>query len=129
MKDEQKTEPVWCVRANVVQERPYGPGGLEIRRGTKHFAPGAKVYCTHVYWDGPMTSVEVVGHHRGSHRYVKMIIGHERLTNFRAELVYSPYIIEQLPATSGSPESKLEVEKAVSHLLHLSGAGQSEPAV
>jgi hypothetical protein len=38
--------PIWRPVANIVQERPYGPGGAETRRGTKHFQPGAKVYVT-----------------------------------------------------------------------------------
>ena len=75
-----------------------------------------------------MTSVEVVGHHRGSHRYVRMIVGNDRLTDFRAELVYSPYVISQLPevrvdahnGSGGSAEVKAEVEKAVAHLIGLS---------
>ena len=27
-------DPVWCPVANVVRERPYGPGGKETRRGS-----------------------------------------------------------------------------------------------
>nr|GFD56498.1 hypothetical protein [Tanacetum cinerariifolium] len=40
----QEPESYWTAVANIVRERPYGPGGAEIRLGTKHFAPGAKVY-------------------------------------------------------------------------------------
>jgi hypothetical protein len=40
---ENALSSVWCIVANIVHERPYGPGGQEVRRGTKHFAPGAKV--------------------------------------------------------------------------------------
>jgi hypothetical protein len=36
--------PIWAPVANIVEERSYGPGGAEARRGTKHFQPGAKVY-------------------------------------------------------------------------------------
>jgi hypothetical protein len=43
--------PVWCVVANMVAERSYGLGGVERRRRTKHFAPGAKVYCLKPLWD------------------------------------------------------------------------------
>jgi hypothetical protein len=92
----KKPEPVWCVVANVVYERNYGPGGLEKRRGTKHFAAGAKVYCVQFFWDGGDDNVEVVGRHRGSQRYVKMVIRTEWLTNYRVELVYSPAVIRGL---------------------------------
>lgn len=129
LEDEQKSEPVWCIRANIVRERPYGPGGAEIRHGTKHFAPGAKVYCAAFFWDGPLTSVDVVGHHRGSHRYVRMTIRHEWLTDLRVELVYSPSIIAHLPEPrmdlhdgfGGSPGAKAEVEEKLKHLLSLPG--------
>ena len=121
MNNEQKPtpEPVWCVSANIVQERPYGPGGLETRHGTKHFAPGAKVYCVLFFWSGPLTSVEVVGRHRGSHRYVRMIVEHDWLTNLKLELVYSPYVINQLPPSHA--ETKAEAEEAVEHLKSLVG--------
>lgn len=113
----QSLEPVWCVSANIVQERPYGPGGAETRHGTKHFAPGAKVYCVAFFWSGPFTSVEVVGHHRGSHRFVRMIAEHGWLTNLKVELVYSPYVIGQLPSSHAG--TKAEVEEGVAHLNRL----------
>ncbi len=118
MNDEQKPQPqpVWCIRANIVKERPYGPGGLETRHGTKHFAPGAKVYCVLIFWDGPLTSVDVVGHHRGSHRYVRMMVQHEWLTDLKAELVYSPYIISQL---SEAVADRPKIEEAIAHLKSL----------
>ncbi|HEX3313290.1 MAG TPA: hypothetical protein VHR72_00300, partial [Gemmataceae bacterium] len=42
--------PVWCVTANVVHERRFGPGGIVIHRGTKHFSPGTKVHVVDFYW-------------------------------------------------------------------------------
>ncbi|MGC9666090.1 hypothetical protein ACNTMW_05970 [Planosporangium sp. 12N6] len=36
-----EVRPVWCIVANVVDERSYGPGGAERRRGLKLFWPGA----------------------------------------------------------------------------------------
>ena len=119
MNDERKPipEPVWCISANIVQERPYGPGGLETRRGTKHFAPGAKVYCVLFFWSGLLTSVDIVGRHRGLHRYVRMMVKHDWLTNLKVDLVYSPYVISQL--TPSHAETKAEAEKAVEHLRSL----------
>ena len=52
--------------ANVVHERPYGPEGAEIRRGTKHFAPGAKVYVFSFFWGMGGEQVTVIGRHRKS---------------------------------------------------------------
>jgi hypothetical protein len=41
---EPGVQPQWAIVANVVDERPSGPGGEETRRGLKIFRPGAKVY-------------------------------------------------------------------------------------
>ena len=98
-------EPVWCLVANVVEERHYGPGGNETRRGTKHFAPGAKIYCFPVLWGDGYEKIDVVGRHRGSHRFVRMVISSEWLTNWRAQLVYSLFLIEQFDGIWGEPES------------------------
>jgi hypothetical protein len=88
--------PIWCVAANVLINRPTGPGGAEIRHGTKHFAPGAKVYAINYHWD----RVEVVGRHRKSKRFCTMILDPKYLSNWRAELVYSPHVIDQVQRSS-----------------------------
>jgi hypothetical protein len=108
MTEENKTEfdPVWCAVANVVMERDYGPGGMEKRPGTKHFPAGAKVYILHHFWGMGGEQVTVVGRHRGSHRYVTMIISSEWLANWRAELVYSPHIIRLIEELGEYPKAE-----------------------
>jgi len=86
------SDPAWCVAANVVMERPYGPGGVEKRRGTKHFAPGAKVYVYDFFWGMGGESVTVMGRHRKTHRYIQLSMRAKHLANWRAELVYSPAV-------------------------------------
>ena len=86
------SDPAWCVVANVVMERQYGPGGAEKRRGTKHFAPGAKVYVYQFYWGMGGESVTVMGRHRRSHRFIQLSMRAKHLANWRAELVYSPAV-------------------------------------
>jgi hypothetical protein len=90
------TGPVWCVVANVREQQTYGEGGRETRRGTKHFAPGAKLHCFPPLWGDGYDNVRVVGHHRGSHRYVTMVVPSRRLERWRAELVYSPAVVKAL---------------------------------
>jgi hypothetical protein len=34
----------FCVVASIAAETAHGEGGLELRRGVKHFPPGAKVW-------------------------------------------------------------------------------------
>jgi hypothetical protein len=88
--------PFWCVVANIVQERHYGPSGTLNSRGTKHFPAGAKVHILNLYWGMGGETTTVVGRHRGSHRYVTMDIKTSCLTNPRVELVYSPHITRQI---------------------------------
>jgi len=86
-------EPVWCVVANVITERPYGPDGAEIRSGTKHFRPGAKLYIIDAY-SGMSENVIVIGRHRGSNLYCRMVVPVWHLENFRVKLAYSPQVIQ-----------------------------------
>ncbi len=110
----QRAGPVWWVVANVVDERPYGEGGRETRRGTKHFSPGTKVYCFPPLWGDGYEKVQVVGRHRGSRRYVTMIVASRWLTSWRVQLVYSPAAIAALAGYwDGTAESKELAEKLV----------------
>lgn len=106
--------PVWCPVANMTAQRPYGPGGAEIKHGSKHFTAGAKLYYRSGFWGNAAEQVEVVGHHRASHHYVTMVVSSAWLENWRVELVYSPHIIREMwPGWSGSARSKLEAQKVV----------------
>jgi uncharacterized protein (TIGR02996 family) len=87
--------PVWCVVANVLIERPSGPGA-GVRRGTKHFAPGAKVHVINFYWGMGGERVRVVGRHRKSKQYITLDMSAAYLANWRAELVYTPAVIRRV---------------------------------
>ena len=123
--------PVWCPVANMIRERPYGPGGREMRRGSKHFAPGAKLYCYPALWGDGYEQIQVLGRHRASHRYVKMIVSEKWLVNWRAELVYSPHLIRELwPAWDGTAESHERAQR-IADMMNLrvqerAGATQEE---
>lgn len=121
MEPEQKLEPVWGVVANIVQEHPFGPGGLETRRGTKHYSAGAKVYCILFFWDGPRTRVQVTGLHRGSRHHATTIVRHEWLTNPRLKLIHSPLIIKQI-----QNQTKAQAEQYLAWLLSLETDKSSE---
>jgi hypothetical protein len=88
--------PIWAPVANIVEERPYGPGGAETRQGTKHFRPGAKVYVSTRLGHFKHMSFEVIGRHRATHRCVTMVIRGSWLTCWRVDLVHSPHVIEQI---------------------------------
>src|SRR5262245_38267236 len=88
--------PVWGVVTNVVLERPYGPGGQERRKGTKHFAPGAKVHVFQRIGWSDARRVRVYGRHRVSKRMIELTTSAELLANWRAELVYSPRLVRKI---------------------------------
>lgn len=125
------TGPVWCVVANVLNERLCGPGKVEVRRGTKHFAPGAKVYVFDFYWGTGGEKVTVVGRHRKSGRYITLIMPAAYLANWRAELVYSPHVIEKVLTGEfawlprGGPESQARAEEIVT--LYIKRGAVSQP--
>jgi hypothetical protein len=105
--------PVWCVVGNIVAERPYGPGGAEVRAGTAHFAPGAKVYCFPPLWGDGYENIRVVGRHRGSHRWVTMIVRSAWITSWRAKLVYSPSVLDRLSGFWDETEASKERAQAI----------------
>jgi hypothetical protein len=124
--------PIWCVAANVLNERPYGPGGAEVRRGTKHFAPGAKVHVFHYFWGMGGEQVTVVGRHRKSKRYITLVMRAAHLANWRAELVYSPHVIGQVlqygefaALPRGGPESQALAEEIAASYVR--GGAMSQP--
>ncbi|MFG1911019.1 hypothetical protein [Kribbella sp. NPDC048928] len=90
------TVAVWCIVANVAEERPYGPGGVETRRGLKIFSAGAKLYVPDGFGGMGWETVEVVGRGRGSARYVAAKVQTHQLTNWRVKAVYSPAALHQI---------------------------------
>ncbi len=97
---ENTTKPVWCVVANVVLERTYGPSGpghpVDVRRGSTHFAPGAKVFLVDIWGMSGGKRVQVVGRHRTSHRFMEAIMESNHLANWRSELAYSPFVVSHV---------------------------------
>lgn len=122
MKPQPPSMPTqWCLVGNIIEERPYGPGGQEVRRGTKHFAPGTKVYCLPAQWGDGYEQILVIGRHRGSKKWVTMVISSDWVTNWRAKLVYEPAVLRRLHvATSEAGRrnwtSQAEVEECVASL-------------
>lgn len=108
---EKSASPVWCMVGNIVGQHPSGPGGQEQRSGTKHFRPGAKVYCFPPLWGDGYKKVKVIGHHRKSNQLVTMVILSKWIENRRAELVYSPSIIRRFGGRwDGSMRSRMLAE-------------------
>jgi uncharacterized protein (TIGR02996 family) len=96
--------PVWCISGNIVESRPFGPGGTEIRRGTRLFKGNAKLHLADLdsgYWlfrpSPPWTpQFRVVGRHRKSLDWIACYLRPEYATNWRVELVYQPGALVRL---------------------------------
>ncbi|MFE3505785.1 hypothetical protein [Kitasatospora sp. NPDC059160] len=106
----QDGEPFgYGVVANVSRETAHGVGGLEIRQGLKHFAPGAKVWIAPTRW-GVFDEVVVAGRHRGhGRRYVTLATKLRFLENFRVSGVHSPALLRALsrPGPGGDRDGGL----------------------
>jgi hypothetical protein len=89
---------LFCVAANVAEETAHGEGGVELRRGIKHFAAGAKVWVLPPQWGDGGIQVIVAGYHRGTRGrgLVRMVVSRRHLTNFRVQAVYSPAVAREL---------------------------------
>lgn len=85
--------PIWGVVANVLKDHAASVGGKEVRRGTRKFNGGAKVYLVRFYYGGD--KVVVIGHFRGR-GHVTTVLSITYLENFRAELIYSPTVQKRL---------------------------------
>lgn len=89
-------ESQWCLIGNIVEERPSGEGGVEVKRGTKHFSPGTKIYAFPAQWGDGYERIIVVGRHRGSKDFVTLVIKADWVTNWRAKVVYNPEVLRRL---------------------------------
>ena len=111
---------IWCVVANIKDEHRFGAGGVEVKRGTKHFLPGTLVYCSTALWGDGYEKIKIVGRHRGSNRYVTMVIRSAWLTKWRVKQVYSPHVtaeLRRMGATwDGSRRSKRDADKIVARM-------------
>lgn len=98
MRNGQAELAAFCVVANVAEETAHGEGGLELRRGVRHFPPGAKVWVLPPQWGDGGDQLIVAGRHRGTHGrgLARMVMGRRHLTGFRVEGVYSPAVIRAL---------------------------------
>ncbi|MFI0446731.1 hypothetical protein [Actinomadura sp. 6N118] len=111
----------WGVVANIVQERLAGPD-LEVRRGLKHFAGGAKVWVSLPFCGDGGERLYVVGRHRGSHRYIRIIIESRHLEHARAKAIYSP-TVHRLLSESGDQMVFDSEERAAGWAADLNARG------
>ncbi|MCW8932470.1 MAG: hypothetical protein OQL19_19815 [Gammaproteobacteria bacterium] len=92
---ETKIDPKWFITANVIKERPFGPGGVEKHNGVRLFRGGAKVYIIGAH-RGMCEDIIVIGHHRRTGRFIQGVIKVHQVENIRMTLCYSPAAIKKV---------------------------------
>jgi hypothetical protein len=94
---------VLALAGNIVDEHPYGPWGQEIRKGTRLFRPGTKIYLSGLDNWGvlsrpptPLDSVRVIGQQRQSRQWIECWVRTLYVTNWRIQVVYKPGAVQRL---------------------------------
>lgn len=88
-------EYLWCIVGNIV-ETHYSKESDEIKKGSKHFRPGAKVYCIPEFPGCKYESMRVIGKPRKQKAMIDIIIRTKLITNFRLQKVYSPSLFDKI---------------------------------
>jgi hypothetical protein len=82
-------DPAWAAAADAVRDTSLWPCEKKRDgRGTRPFAPGSKVFVRRIVRGEDGDVAEVVGRHRGSKRYVRMVVRPECLEDARVRVVY-----------------------------------------
>ncbi len=111
----RNVEFVWCLVGNIVAEHPVGEN-KEIKRGTKHFSPGTKVYCFPPMWGDGYEKIYVIGRPRQSSRFIKVIIKRDLVTNWRIQQVFKPHIKQEMIKNNGWDDTEESKERALTLL-------------
>lgn len=110
-------QPRWGVVGNVVVERLHGADG-EVRRGTKQFSPGTKVYLVDAYWGKGGETVTVLGLARRPKRWISVDLSARVLESWRAKLIHDPAVLRRL--VHARPVTEAEASRLASVLGRVS---------
>lgn len=119
-KKSREVEFVWCLVGNIIGEHAVGES-KEIRRGTKHFSPGTKVYCFPPRWGDGYEKIYVIGRPRKSTRFIKVVIRSSMVTTWRIQKVYSNHIKREMIRNNGWDETDESKERAYKLLNAIQG--------
>ncbi|MDF2190062.1 hypothetical protein [Paraflavitalea sp. CAU 1676] len=108
----------WCLVGNIVEEHTWGEK-KELKRGTKVFVAGAKVYCYPVAWGDGYEKIRVTGMHRKRKKYITIIIASKLITNWRLQQAYKPAVLKELKEWGGWSSSDYDKGRILSMLPHL----------
>jgi hypothetical protein len=109
-KKNREAEFVWCLVGNIINEHPVGEN-KEIKKGTKHFSPGTKVYCFPPQWGDGYEKIYVMGRPRQSSRFIKVILSSNLVTNWRIQQVFTSRIKKEMIENNGWDETDESKER------------------
>lgn len=89
------TEWCWCLVGNIVEKHEFGEAH-EIRYGTKHFSPGAKVFINLIYGGFGHDKIQVIGIPRHKRNYIEIVIPRAYVENFRIQKVFKPAVLKRM---------------------------------
>ncbi|HLP95053.1 MAG TPA: hypothetical protein VK168_13510 [Saprospiraceae bacterium] len=104
---------VWCLIGNIKEQTEQGTEH-ELRQGTKHFSPGAKIYCMPVMWGDGYENIQVIGLHRKSKKYICIVMPSRHITGWRLQKVYKPYILQLMAENKGWTNTNQDRETILS---------------
>jgi hypothetical protein len=122
-------ETQWCLVGNVGGARP-APALTTGAAGTSHYSGGTKVYCLPAQWGDGYEKIVAIGKHRNSRAVSCLIMPSSAISNWRAQVVYSPTVLDAIQewcAVQGHSNwhSQAQVEEYVSHLSAIGPAGSA----
>jgi hypothetical protein len=96
-KDFKKSENEYeyCLVGNIIDKHRFGENG-EIRYGTKHFRPGARVYIFPQYGGMGHENIQVIGFPRKRYRLTSIVIPTKFIINVRVAKIFQPFLKEKI---------------------------------
>ncbi len=108
---------IWCLVANVMA-RPRAAGDGAGRAGTRHFAPGAKLFCFPFIRGDGGGRIRVLGRHRdGGPRLLDMVVASRDLENWRAQKVYRPDVVAMMIDAWDDSDSRRELAEELAAMF------------
>ena len=112
VRDYKNQEFEWCIVGNIIDKHYWGEEKI-IKSGTKHFRPGAKVYCMPEFGGIAHETIRVLGKPRKKNRMINVIINTKMIKNFRVQKVYNQEIQSKIGSHSfywGNRNSRNELK-------------------
>ncbi|KAF2079408.1 hypothetical protein [Flavobacterium sharifuzzamanii] len=114
---EEEIKPIHLLVGNIVAERYFGPD-KEIKKGTKHFSGGTKIYIIDWY-PGMCETIVAVGLNKRTKRIISICIKVNLVENLRIKSVYNKNIIKKVEERHGQIDSEFIQELAETMLKNI----------